>query len=487
MKTEKKNREGDDRDTGENPVSPSHSIVLPGDKNDGTITITFGEEDIEARADFIPPLGKGSPITVDYISSILEKLNIVYGILWDALERAAMECSLNRKPLREVVIARGEAPVNEVGAYFERNPHLDENSSPPVPRGGKNARVDFRAYSPFIIVKKDQVLARLRPQKTGREGKNVHGEAVPYKVIRPEGVSGGENTRTEDELILAEINGQLVETGKVLNVRDSLVIKGPVGYATGNIIFPGDVVIEGPVSDGFKIYSGGSVSIKQTFDVTDVITKGDLNVAGGIIGRGRALVKVGGSLKTKFIENCRVACRKTITVDSEIINSSVFTMENLDMGDKGIILGGDVYAIHGIRAGGIGKRSGKATQIHCGIDFTLEQEKEKNNNQLRILAAKLGKLRELLAEADTADRERRAKMEELLRRLEGEQQKTGARIAELLGRINNDENAVVEVSGEIAPGTLIEICEIALFVTEPLRKVKIRLDKPSGKLVQEGI
>jgi uncharacterized protein (DUF342 family) len=462
--------------------SQNRSTILRGDKNDGNILITFSDKDLEARADFNPPIGTGAPITPDYVNALLEKLNIVYGVRWDTIQDAVLECNTGRRPLKDVLIAKGDEPVNEVAEYFEINPHLFRS---PLPAEDA-ARIDYRSYSPFTIVKQDQVLALIRPRKTGRQGKNVHGIALPYEVIRPEGVAGGQNTRTEGKYILSGINGQLIQTQNILDVRDSLVIKGPVGYATGNIIFPGDVVIEGPVSDGFKIYSGGSVTIKQTFDVTDVITKTDLTVAGGIIGRGRALVKVGGVLRTKFIENCRVACRKTIAVDSGIINSSVYTMERLEMGDKGCILGGEIYAIHGIRTGSIGKKSGKATHIHCGVDFTIQQDKEKNNNRLRILAAKLGRLRELLAAPDLTP-EKRAKMEDLLHRLEGERKKIGAHISDLLGGLNADENAAVEVSGEIAPGTLIEICQIALFVSEPLRRVRVKLDKAGGKLVSEPL
>jgi uncharacterized protein (DUF342 family) len=305
-------------------------------------------------------------------------------------------------------------------------------------------------------------------------------------VSRPEGVSGGANTRNDGRLILAEINGQLIENHRELSVQESLMIKGAVGYGTGNIIFPGDVLIEGPVSDGFKIYSGGSITIKQTFDVTDVIAKGDLVVAGGIIGRGAALVKSGGMVRTKFIENCRIAARKAVIVDSGIVNSSVFTLEHIELGEKGLILGGEVYAVHGLKAGGIGKKTGKAPRIHCGIDFTAQQEKEKNNNKLRILAAKLARLREMMA-APEADGGKRAKMEELLHRLEEEQRKAAARVSDLLGQINTDENASVEVLGEIAAGTLIEICQVALFVTEPLRKVRVRLDKATGKVISEAL
>lgn len=466
----------------EKPDPQNPQSILMGNHNDGNLRLTFHDNDMEVRADFIPPLGGGTPLSPEQIQEILGKLKIVYGIRWDGIGKALEECNVNRRLVKDVVIARGDPPVSEVAEYFEINPHLSQPSGPAENRG----RIDYRARSPFVIVKKDQALARLRPRKAGQEGKTVHGAALPFPVVRPEGVSGGANTRNDGKLILAEINGQLIENRKELSVQDSLMIKGPVGYGTGNIIFPGDVFIEGPVSDGFKIYSGGSITIKQTFDVTDVVARGDLTVAGGIVGRGVALVKAGGAVRTKFIENCHLAARKAITVDSGIINSSVFTLEHIDLGEKGMILGGEAYAVHGIKAGGIGKKTGKAPRIHCGIDFTAQQEKEKNNNKLRILAAKLAKLREMMA-ASEGNAEQRAKMEELFRRLEAEQQQAAAAVSDLLGRINTDENAAVEVPGEIVAGTLIEICQVALFVTEPLRKVRVRLDKATGKVISEAL
>jgi hypothetical protein len=171
-------------------------------------------------------------------------------------------------------------------------------------------------------------------------------------------------------------------------------------------------------------------------------------------------------------------------------------MEKIEMGEKGMILGGEIYAVQGIKAGSIGKKSGKATHIHCGVDFTALQEKEKLNYNLRIIGAKLAKLRELLEaeealSPDPADgsgnNEKKAKMEETIKRLEEEQNKTTAAITAVLGRLNTFDNAVVEATGEIATGTLIEICQIALFVTEPLRHVRIRLDRGLGKLVSEPL
>jgi len=467
----------DSSDETSGEVNPSS--LAQTNENDGKIILSFYDNDMEVRGDFFPPMGDGTPISPDYIRALFEKFNIRYGIKKNDLHQAYQECVKEQRIVKDVIIARGDHPVNERLEYVQLNPFLTSTNT----QDEGNAQVDHRVRSPFIIVKKDQALAKQKSRKPGKEGRNVRGETIAFAVVRPEGVSGGQNTRMEGRLLLSDINGQMVVSKKIVHVRDSLVINGPVGYATGNIIFPGDVEIEGPVSDGFKINSGGSVTIKQTFDVTNALTKNDLNVAGGIIGRGEAIVKVGGALKTKFIENCRVACRKIVSVDTEIINSNIFTLETLEMGDKGCILGGEIYALKGVRANSIGKKSGKASRIHCGIDFTLEQEREKNNSYLRILVVKINRLKQLMEE--NQPNAKKVKMEAFLKKLEDEQQKTQARITELLGKLKAYEEAVLEVSGEIAIGTLIEICKTALFVTSPLKRVRIRLEKESGKLITE--
>jgi uncharacterized protein (DUF342 family) len=461
------------------PDFQNRQTVVTNGPNNGNIAVGFTEKDMEAWADFLPPANNGSPLTIRFVNTVLDRLNIVHGLRWDAIREALRDCNTTRRPIHDVLIAKGDEPINEIGAFFAVNPRL--YARPKLPEG--NARVDYRTYTPFVIVKKDQVLARLRPRKEGKPGMNIHGEGLPFQTIQPTGVRGGEHTRTEGDRILAEINGQMLEKGGVLNVKENLVIKGPVGYATGNIIFPGDVFISGPVSDGFKIYSGGSVTIKQTFDVTDAITKGDLKVSGGIIGRGQGLLKIGGALKTKFIENCRAAVRKTCTVDSAIINSQVWTLENIEMGDRGIILGAEIYALKGLKAGSIGKKEGKPAVIRCGVDFTIEQEKERNNRLMKDLGMRIRRLRELI-EAEE-DAEARGTMEQELGRLAAEQQGASKKLSELLEKTVHNEGAVVEVSGEVQPGTFIEICRIGFPVSESLRRVRIRLER--GMVVTEAL
>ena len=449
-------------------------------ENDGRIVLRLQEDALEVKGDFYPSRYNGRPISRNYIRTILDENKIIYGINRSQLFEAYRKCVNEHLEVLDVLIAKGIPPENEIPEHLQKNPYLDRKNEV---TSTKN-RIDHRVRSPFIIVKKGQALAVLKPRKPGKDGINVLGEAVLHKVVKPESVDAGENTKMEGKFLLAAIDGQLVITKGLIGVRDTLVIKGPVDYRTGNISFPGDVYIEGPVCDGFKIYSDGNIIIKQTFDVSNASSKGDLNVAGGIIGRGQAMVKVGGTLKTKFIENCLVACRKAINVETEIINSKIYTMENLEMGEKGRIIGGEIYAIKGLCAGGLGKKTGKAAHIHCGVDFTKEQEKERRNGRLRMFSIKIRRLKELI---ENSTEDKKIKIYETLQKLEEDQKKTQQDITHLLENMNHYEDAVIEITGEIVTGTLIEICNTALYVTDPLKNVRIRLDKEKNKLVTESL
>ncbi|MDR1412115.1 MAG: FapA family protein [Spirochaetaceae bacterium] len=459
------------------------SSVSLGDPKNGFFSLSFTANDMELWAGISPPDSSKDIITEIYVEDMLDKLNVIYGVKWDAIYDAINTCNLDRKPVRNVLMARGDPAVNDEAEYFELNPAL---ASAPKP-AGENGRIDYKDYTPFVIVKQNQVLARRRPRIGGREGKNVHGDSIPYRIIVAQGYFSGENTRVDDRYIYSDIHGQLVESKRVLSVQNTLVIKSGVSYTTGNIVFPGDVIINGPVSDGFKIYSGGSVTIKQTFDVTDAVAKKNLTVAGGIIGRGRALLKVGDTVKTKFINNCRLACRNSVYVTKEIIRSNVYTMGVVDMAERGIILGSSIYAMHGVRAKGIGTKSGKVSRIHCGIDFTIVQEKEKYIEHLKRIAVMLNQMRYDYDKAsDTEDgRAERLRLKAGIAKFEKEQAKISAGLSEVLGRINSDENAVIEISGNIAPGTFLEICQVGFVVTETLHKVRVTLDTFLGKLVPQ--
>jgi len=85
---------------------------------------------------------------------------------------------------------------------------------------------------------------------------------------------------------------------------------------------------------------------------------------------------------------------------------------------------------------------------------------------------------------DTLDgQEQRKKLKPLIAKLEEEQSRVSIHISDMLTQVNSDEKAVIEVSGIIAPGTSLEICQVGLDVKEDLCRVRIILDSVLEKLV----
>jgi uncharacterized protein (DUF342 family) len=449
-------------------------------KNDGHIIVTFLGNDMEVRADFIPSYGGGAPITSDYIRTLLVRLNIIYGIKREEIEKTALAVNLSKCPQTDVLIAQGVPPVSACPAYLVKNKHLDNVR--PAARDGE--QTDYRKFSPFVIVKKGQVLAVVVPAAEGQPGKDVHGEVIPFKSLTPPKLVPGENTYADDKYLYASVDGQLLDRDGVISVGRKLVIEDGVNYNTGDIHFPGDVEISGSVADGFKIHVGGNLLVTQTLNATDVVAKGNIEVLGGIIGRGQGTLKADGEIKARFVENCKVAARGNITINAEILNASIYTMGELNVGDRGFIIGVEVYAVHGMKCAKIGKTAGRACKIHVGIDFTLQREIDKNINQLRLYHTKLEKIKMFISAADDITGERYQKMIELRNKLDVEINRLSAMVDDLQTKVVVDEQAAVTVTGEISPGTLVEICQVALFVDEPLRRVMLKFDKTLGRIVQ---
>jgi uncharacterized protein (DUF342 family) len=456
-------------------------VTVPvAEKNDGHIVVTFFNDDMEARADFIPAYGKGMPITSDYVNTLLSRLNIVYGVLHEEIEKTALAVNLSKTPQTNVLIAQGIPPVPACPAHFAKT----ENLGNARPVAGERESADYRKFSPFVIVKKGQVLAAFVPETEGRPGKTVHGTEIPFASVPPPKWEPGANTRTDGQYIYASIAGRLLDRDGVISVSDTLVIRDGVNYNTGDISFPGNVEISGAVADGFKIHAGGNLLVTQTLNASDVVARGNIEVLGGIIGRGQATLKAGGEIKARFVENCKIAARGDISVSAEILNASVYTMGTLRVGNRGVIIGVDIYAVHGMTCAKIGKTAGRACKIHVGVDFTVQREIDQKTNQLRMYNAKFDQLKMLISAADNTTGDRYKSMIEMRNKLDAEIKRLSAIIDDLRTRVIVDKNAAVTVTREISQGTLVEICQVALFVDAPLQRVTLKFDKTLGKIIQ---
>ena len=185
-------------------------------------------------------------------------------------------------------------------------------------------------------------------------------------------------------------------------------------------------------------------------------------------------------MEAKFMEGCTLSAEGPVRVLTSVLNATINTRDRLDMGDRGIIIGGVVNSANGVSAAQIGSERGPRTEIHCGTDFNVEKKLIWIRDKNIALAFKLREI-ETKMKANPGTRPVLAPLRD---KIKAALHQLNENARTLVTTLDRNENATVSVRGNVFPGTYIEICHISYFVTKPKRLVTFRLDKGSGKIIE---
>lgn len=446
----------------------------------GYAEVRIAEDEMSALADFYPPGGDMNPIEPDFIAELLSARGISEGLNWPAITEAIFRCNTERIRIIDVVVARGTKPIDEVSEHLLIGKQLINRSSSSK---ADSAQIDFRELSPFVLVKEGEELARYMPERDGQMGITVKGKAIPYKTSQIPVIVPGDNTRSEGRSIVADCEGIFKHDDKSFLVKEVLEIESDVDYRTGHVSFPGDVIIKGVVKDGFRVHSGGSVFCYKTLDASNIVSGKDLIVQQGIIGRNKGTIKVAGKVKSKFIENCHMEARERVYVENGILHSAIYTLKQVVLGRKGVLIGGTIFAQDGVTALQIGSATGPRTEIYCGMDYSVQQKLEWIREKNIELAIKLKQV-EWKTKKSFAGSEKLVKIREKMKQA---MHNLNDSANSLIFQLDNNEAAEVVVKGSIYPETYIEICHISYTVSRHMKGVRFKLDKAKGKIVAESL
>ena len=467
-----------DEDTAEKgTIQQATLYIRQGTQKDGYAEITIAEDGSEAIASFFPPNHGGEFLTYPNVAQKIEENGITHGVLHEAIQDAILKANSSHTPVKSVVIAQSVPPSPEIPEHFvirkeflERKPEIDPNA----------ARIDWHSISAFSIVQAKEPIARRIPKVDGKTGIDIYGKTINYPIKKISVFTAGSNVIAHEKGLFAGKSGRLsIDGGGNITIEDVLVLKKGVDFTTGNITFPGDVILHGKIADGFKIYASGSLVSSEVVDVTEIVCKKDMIVQGGIEGRGKGAIRVGGNLQAKFIQNCRIAVRGDIIVPGSIVQSTVYSMGMIKMGETGKLVGCECIVIGGVKAFDIGSPRGAKTWVRCGTDFTVQQELDIANEQLKVIAMKLQSAEDTYREEPLPD------IAEHIRTLKERRDEINARIPSFLPRIDRNDTAFIEVHGSVYPGTELEICHVPYTVTKIQKQVIFRLDKSRGSIVVE--
>ncbi|MGM0673219.1 MAG: DUF342 domain-containing protein [Spirochaetota bacterium] len=448
----------------------------------GFVELSVAEDAMQATVTLHPPKGPGLPVQVNEVYERLSRSGVVFGIDDEAIKEGVFRCNTDRVMAQNLVVAHGAEPVDELPAEIEVHPlpAAEEDAKP----ARDNESVDHKRRAKLPIVNRGDVIADIAPARRGMEGQNIRGEKLPFQKHPGAHKKLGENTEVEGTTVRAAVDGLLHDEKNQLFVTPVFVVTDHVDYSTGHIDFPGDVIIHGGVRDGFHVRCAGLLHCRGTLDAT-VVESGELVAERGIVGKGESTVRVGGSLKSRYIENCTVTAKGPVLVAAGVVGSHITTNQSVTLGKSQSVIRSVLRARDGVSAWHLGSEHGSATEIYCGIDFEIDRKLAWLRDQSVVVAEKLEQAKQLqkrhLPHGELAQiRETAHGLEDTLARLQES-------AADLVFHLDANEDAEVRVRDVVYPGTYIEICHRPYRVQSTMRHVRFRLDKSSGAVVAEKL
>lgn len=327
-----------------------------------TCLIKISEDKMTVTARFYPPSNLGKVMDRSEIVSDLFHNHVKFGID----EKAIDDFLANRRYCTDIVLARGKEPRHGSDAWIEYFFNTDLSAKPARNEDGS---VDFFNLNTVNHTKKGDLLAKLHVEDRGEYGANVIGERIKPRDVKHLILRYGRNiTLSEDKTeIRSDINGHVMLTEGKVFVSDVYEVEN-VGTATGNITAQGSVLVNGNVQAGFSIKADGNVEVKGVVEGAVIEAGGDIIIARGMNGMGKGILKAGGKIIMKYVENATIEAGGSVEADS-IMHSRVSAKTEVTVdGKKGFIAGGIVRATRKISCKILGSQMGADTVVEVGVD-----------------------------------------------------------------------------------------------------------------------
>ena len=447
----------------------------------GTVKVAVSNDRMTAKVEINVDKGQIHP-TVDMLKAALEEARVVFGIRDKALEDAS-------KYGMSTDVAFGKTAENGKDAEIIRNFNLGEKGRPKLI---EYDRVDYKDMNLFVLTKKGQLLAERKLQTEGAPGTDVLGGVIRPKPGKPIQFKAGKNTYIENENFLyADIDGQILDNGKIISVDPHLQINDDVSVGTGNIDFTGAVSVKGSLDYGFKIKATGDVEISGVVNAGDIEAE-NISIKGGTLGGNRGRIIARGEIHATYVENATLVSGSNIFISDVALNSKMQAAKKISVqGKRGRIVGGRLQAGNAVEATQIGNKSNVVTEVAVGVNPMLQERYAAAMDAYKSARKKLAqikKAREAFANVDlsTLSQERQKMVREMavakLKLLE-EMEQNDSLVEELEAEMKELEHGFVRVGDAVFPGVKVKIGNVIKTVQTSEKHCVLKLE---GEFIRTG-
>ncbi len=433
-----------------------------GQPEDSRAEITLTNDKMQANLILHPPKHGGRLLTKEEIYQALRDCGVVHGYLDEIIQEIATTPEF-QKPY---TVAEGTLPTSGGDGSIE---YLFETHNVPKLKEDEYGRVDFREIGIIRSVEAGTVLARKVAPQPGLNGVNVCGESIPSAPGREIEWKLGANVRLSSDgmEVSAEITGRpVLERNGTLRV-DQVIHLEKVDFSTGNVDFPGTIIVEEKIADGFKLKAKGSLIIKKSIGKVFLEADGDIVLSGGFMGRGSGMIRAKGEIYARFIEQGKMISGKSVYIEEASMHSEITAEEDIVVqGGRGEIIGGELIAGRSVICNKLGAVVETKTTLTIGTppEFIQELEKMRSDIQSRkeVLIKVDQTMNHLLEEAakrELSEEEQTtlSKLREVEKRYKSMLQSSQNQYNNALNSFEPNKDSYVLAEREIYPGVEINL------------------------------
>jgi CheY-like chemotaxis protein len=334
--------------------------------------------------------------------------------------------------------------------------------------------IDFHELSPFVIVHAGDTIGSISEATDGSDGVDVRGETIPAKRGRTQSIKTDYTTRAEGDRLVAAVPGRLVHAIDRVVIETTLTIADDVDYHTGNIDFPGSVVVHGAVKDNFRVRATGDIKLEGLVEAAAIDTAADLSLTRGMAGRGAGEIRVGGDLLAGYLDGVEGTIGGNCVVTNEIKACRLRVARRVES-PACAFYGGDLHAGLRIELGTLGSEGGVETAVSVGEHDEIDDLAARTKSLIAAIETKKDRAASELAALNGAIKKLNATQAERLTELQFEQiqadglvAKLGEAAAELLGVLGRHASPTLVVKRRLHAGVRIRLRHACFVIRESI-------------------